>query len=358
MPKKKSGTAASKTKRTKKKYCIACETEHILREFYRSYNPFHTDGYLPMCKESIKESCYDEEKDDVSVDKLKKVLRQIDRPFIAKYYQAAVNQYEDLYRGKKAPKGSRKEIIGYYFKNIQTLSQIRTLNWEQGLSYNDETVCEDVVKEVRADDEIVYNSADEEFTITAEMIDLFGEGYTSKEYKIMWNYWLSLKDDYPNITNSQKKLLLRYIRFSMKEEISSRLNNTADAEKWAKLANEALKQLNQSDLQGGISSFSEFFQKLERTQDVIRIMPKYRYRPNDALDFVIWCFINYCRRLEGKAECTYEEVYKFYDEKVAEYVSQYGDPYGIFTDDPTVDNRDKIKEFITLPPEYNRGDDV
>ena len=59
------------------------------------------------------------------------------------------------------------------------------------------------------------------------MIELFGDGYTSKEYKIMWNYWTSLKDDYPNITSSQKKLL----RFSTKEEIASRLNNTTDAAK-------------------------------------------------------------------------------------------------------------------------------
>ena len=358
MSKKTSGSVASKTRKVKKKYCNACGTEHIVREFYRSYNPFHTDGYLPMCKESIKNSCYDEEKDDVSIEKLKNVLRQIDRPFIAKYYNAAVKQYEELYKGKKAPKGSKKEIIGYYFKNIQTLTQIRTLNWEQGLSYNDETACEDVVKEVRSDDQVVYLTNDDEFIITTEMIELFGEGYTSKEYKIMWNYWISLKDDYPNITNSQKKLLLRYIRFSTKEEISSRLNNTTDAEKWAKLANDALKQLNQSDLQGGISSFSEFFQKLERTKDVIRIMPKYKYRPNDAPDFIIWCFINYCRRLEGKAECSYEDVYKFYDEKVAEYIEQYGDPNNIFTDDPTLNNREKIKEFITLPPEYSRGDDV
>ena len=92
MSKKTSGSVASKIRKVKKKYCNACGTEHIVREFYRSYNPFHTDGYLPMCKESIKNSCYDEEKDDVSIEKLKNVLRQIDRPFIAKYYNAAVKQ--------------------------------------------------------------------------------------------------------------------------------------------------------------------------------------------------------------------------------------------------------------------------
>ena len=42
----------------------------------------------------------------------------------------------------------------------------------------------------------------------------------------------------------------------------------------------------------------------------------------------------------------------FYDDKVAEYLKQYGDPYGIFKDDTTLVNREKISEFIKLPPDY------
>ena len=58
-----------------------------------------------------------------------------------------------------------------------------------------------------------------------------------------------------------------------------------------------------------------------------------------------------------RSEVPYEDVYKFYDEKVAEYVKQYGDPYGIFTDDPTLNNREKIKEFIELPSDYYGDND-
>lgn len=161
----------------------------------------------------------------------------------------------------------------------------------------------------------VYYLTDNNFEVTEDIIKLFGEGCTAQEYKVMLSYYDTMKNDYPSITESQKKLLLRYVRAAAREEIATNSGNTAEAEKWGKLSSDALKQLNQSDLQGGISSFSEFFQKVERTKDVIRILPKYRYRPNDALDFVIWCFINYCRRLEGKTECAYEDVYKFYDEK-------------------------------------------
>jgi hypothetical protein len=85
-------------------------------------------------------------------------------------------------------------------------------------------------------------------------------------------------------------------------------------------------------------------------------LPKFKYRPNDALDFNIWCYINYARDLQGLPHCDYEDVYKFYDKKKNEYIEQYGDPYGIFNDEPTEKNRDNIKKFITLPKDYEDGE--
>ena len=200
--------------------------------------------------------------------------------------------------------------------------------------------------------EKVYYLSDEDFVVTEDVIRLFGEGYTAKEYETMKRIYEDSKQDYPNISTSQKNLLLRYVRFASKEEIATSSGGIADAEKWSKLASEALKQLNAIDVQGGVTCFSEFFQKFEREQDITRILPQFKYRPNDAPDFIIWCYVNYCRRLEGKPEVDYADVYKFYDDKVAEYLKQYGDPYGIFKDDTTLVNREKISEFIKLPPDY------
>ena len=166
-----------------------------------------------------------------------------------------------------------------------------------------------------------------------------------------------MQQEYPNITSNQKNLLLRYVRFAAKEEVSTSGGYIAEAEKWSKMATDALKQLNAVDTQGGISSFSEFFRDFERVKDVSRILPKFKYRPNDAPDFIIWCYINYCRRLEGKPEVEYADVYKFYDEKIGEYLKQYGDPYGIFEGDTTLTNRERIKEFIELPPDYDGDGD-
>ena len=45
-----------------------------------------------------------------------------------------------------------------------------------------------------------------------------------------------------------------------------------------------------------------------------------------------------------------------YDKKKKEYVDTYGDPYGIFNDDPTEGNRETIEKFITIPKEFEDGE--
>ena len=104
--------------------------------------------------------------------------------------------------------------------------------------------------------------------------------------------------------------------------------------------------MSKADLSGGLSTFSELSEAVEKEVDIIPILPQFKYRPNDALDFNIWCYVNYIQDLMGLPMSDYDELYKFYDERVEDYVAQYGDPYGIFDDDPSVKNRDNIKQFI------------
>ena len=164
-------------------------------------------------------------------------------------------------------------------------------------------------------------------------------------------------------TNLHKEALLTYVRFKVKEEIATSKGDVQEAQKWYQAAQDAAekakitpKQLTKEDLQGGITSFSEIFKAVEQAVDVIPILPQFKYRPNDALDFVIWCYINYARDLQGLPQCSYEDVYRFYDKKKKEYLDQYGDSYGIFEEDPTPKNRENIKKFIVLPKDYDEDD--
>lgn len=335
---------------TAKKICSACgKAKQLARDFFISYNDLHKDKRSPMCKDCIKNSCYNDS-GEFDVDNLQSILRQLDRPYIQDTWESAISEVEKS--SKETDDGFYDAVIGKYMKTI-SLPQNRAKKWTDSVFQTQKNISEGTRRKTNFANDKVYYLPQDSFEVTEDIIRLFGEGYTAKEYEIMTNYYETLKQDYPSLTNSQKKLLLRYVRLAAKEEIATSLGQTAEAEKWAKIASEALKQLNQSDLQGSVNSFAEFFQKVERAKDIVPILPKYKYRPNDAPDFIIWCFINYCRRLEGKTECSYEDIYRFYDEKKNEYVCQYGDPYGVFTNDPTLNNREKVKEFMVLPPEFN-----
>lgn len=336
----------------------------------------HHDGKVPFCKKCIQSKSYDFEKDDINIDEFKNVLRQIDKPFISSVLQSSIDQYNKTYAERNVPKHNHMKIIGYYFKNAQSLRQYATLDWNGGLeweqkvstkSQNGITLQAEQPYELKTaqfqdDDKIYTLDEDEDFIVTKEIIMLFGEGYKRSVYRLMWSKYQFLKQNYSDVTNLHVEALATYVRFKVKEEMATAAGDVVDAEKWNKAAATAAEkakinpsQLSQSDLQGGLNSFCELFQAVEEAVDVIPILPKFKCRPNDSIDFNIFCFVNYLRDLEGKPLCEYADIYKFYDKRKAEYIEQYGDPQGIFSDDTTESNRESIKKFITLPKDYNEN---
>lgn len=337
-------------KRVLRKTCTLCSRELNINEFYISYNTLHTDGHIPFCKECLVRLCYNTVTDEIDVEKFKSLLQQLDKPFIYKLWNSVTLENE------KAGEKTKKNIIKRYMRTINSMVAFRNMTWQQGNEYNISASMAGQIGATQKRNEYaneVYYLENDGFEVTQDIVKLFGEGYTAKEYEMMWDDYNKHIGDYPNASITQKELLLNYIRYSTREKIAAARGNINDIEKYANLSSKAFQKLNQINVQGNVNCFSEFFQKFEREQDIARILPKFKYRPNDAPDFIIWCYVNYCRRLEGKTECQYEDVYKFYDERVEEYVKQYGDPYGIFTDDTTQNNREKIKDFITLPEDFD-----
>ena len=84
---------------------------------------------------------------------------------------------------------------------------------------------------------------------------------------------------------------------------------------WSALADKAadnaqlkIKQLS-ADFGEGVDSFAQLAETVEEYYSAIPTLPKARKMPYDDMDFIIWQVVNYIRRLEGKPETTYEEVY-------------------------------------------------
>lgn len=361
---------------SKKKICLACppenhENEHPLGDFYLSKNPMHKDGKVPWCKSCIlKYSLSDA--GEIDEEKFKAVLQQIGKPYYKDLINIAIKQYkkEHSFMSDEEIKYHGKEIIGIYFTKQNSLRQYQGKSYidsekdgfvkKQGILVSDVSIGNTIIQTKK---DKHYSNIDN-FEVTEEIKSLFGDGYETLEYKKMYDKYEKLKINYSLQTNLHQEALATYVRFKVKEEDATAKGNVDDAKKWYDAAQNAAekakltpKQLTQADLQGGINSFSEIFKAVEQAVDVIPILPRFKYRPNDALDFNIWCYINYARDLQGLPHCEYEDVYRFYDKKKKEYLDQYGDPYGIFKEDPTEKNRENIKKFITLPNDYEDGDE-
>jgi hypothetical protein len=348
-----------------KKICVECGKEKSLSCFYTTTNPMvSNDGRtVNICKTCVKNGSYNPD-GSLNIELFKQKLMLMDKPYVPIALESAIKEVNhSIELGK-----GRTDVIGCYFKNVSTLPQysklsfLESLNLEkQGKDIKDAVTTTE--KKGRTSNEVYVRQIDD-FVVTDEMLDLFGEGYTKAEYRLMTKKFEKLKQTYVIQTNLHEEALATYVRFKVKEEQATAQGDVGGAEKWNRAAQEAAdkaklspKQLTKSDLQGGLNSFSELLMAVEQAVDVIPILPSFKFRPNDAIDFNIWCMINYLRDLEGKPLCEYEDVYKFYDERKKAYVEQYGDPYGIFTNDTTEDNREAIKRFIKLPKDYGDDDD-
>ncbi len=347
-----------------KKTCTNCNRELSTVRFYVASNPLmSSDGkYVNVCKDCIKAASLNLD-GSINIEGFKKMLMTIDRPFVPEVLDMSIDEVENSVNGQR----HLTDIIGKYMKNISSLPKYSKLSFMESLQLNGTTTTTvssmERKKHNKYTDEI-FVTQDNDFTVTEEIVDRFGEGYTKSQYRKMQKKYDKLKQNYQLTTNLHEEALATYIRFKVQEEEATAKGDVSSAEKWNKAAQTSAeqakltpKQLTQADLQGGITTISEISKAVEEATDIIEILPRFKYAPNDAPDFIIWCYINFCRKLKGLPTVDYEEVYAFYDRKKEEYIAQYGDPYGIFTDDTSEKNRDAVKKFIQLPKDYNIGSD-
>lgn len=349
-----------------RKVCIECGKEKSLTQFYTVTNSkVSNDGKTAnICKNCFKRNSYNLD-GTLSIESFKQMLMLMDKPFVPEAIDSAIKEVQ---RSIELGKG-RTDIIGCYFKNISSLPQYSKLSFldsinlaNQGKSIKEAVTTTDKRVKLNDNDDIYINQIDD-FVVTNEILDLFGEGYTKSQYRKMSKKFNKLKENYSIQTNLHEEALATYVRFKVKEEEATAAGDVGSADKWNKAAQEAAdkakltpKQLTQADLQGGVTCIAEISKACEQAVDIIDVLPRFKYQPNDSPDFIIWCYINYCRKLKGLPKCEYSDVYKFYDDMKNEYLSQYGDPYGIFADDPSEKNRSSVETFIKLPKDYENGD--
>lgn len=363
------------------KKCNFCHETKKVTSFYISKNPLHSaDERVPICKDCVMKASLNED-GTINDIEFNKILKAIDRPYYKDLIESSIQSFmrEHSYVEEDKVQYYGKEILQKYFTLI-AMRQDRNKSYEDSeregfvhrtsnipkstkeriaQKYADITDVDENGDVIDKDNKKIKSDVGD-FEITKEIIDLFGDGYSKAEYKKMHEKYEKLKLNYTLQTNLHQEALATYVRFKVKEEIATAEGNVDEARKWYESAQNAAtngkltpKALSAADLQKGMNSVCELVKAVEQATDVVKILPQFKYRPNDSVDFTIMCYINYERKLNGQPEVPYEEVYSFYDKKVQEYVKQNGDPYGIFVNDPTVKNRDTVKTFLKMPDDYD-----
>lgn len=287
--------------------CGACAEFKSSRDFFKSYNPLHTTGVLPYCKKCVHRLCHYDDM-TINLEKLKEILRQFDRPFLYDLYETSLR--------------SGKDGVGMYFKNL-TLRQFRSLSWK------------DSVLEPRREVVNPYDDRDLKPVLGAlERVDLtekWGFGYSDEELYSFEKKYQLLKNNYPEQTAMHTEALLTYIRYRVKEELATAHGDVGAAQKWGDLANKAAtnakinpNQLSKADLSGGLSGFGELIRAVEQAVDIIPVLPKFKAKPQDKVDFTLWCYINYVRRMKNLPDVEYHEIYNFYEQRKKEYEQATG----------------------------------
>ena len=372
---------ATKSKRKKapppKKICVQCKLPKRYDQFYKATNPITAGegNTVNICKDCIRENSTNED-GSLNIEKFKQMLMVLDKPYIPQCLNMALKEIEK-YNSQNKTIRTKQNVVGVYFKNIASLPQYSKLSYNDSLKLEDvnvelEQIPVVVPKEkfeeakIRESQSPVYSSQIDDFIVTQEIIDTFGEGLHANEYRLMWNKYQQLTKNYYVKTTMHQEFLIDYVKCKVKQELAIIKGDIASVEKWGKLASSAAeqakmtpKQLSAEDLQDGVNSFSEIFETVEGAVDIIKILPQFVQQPNDMPDFIIWNYINYERDLNGLPKVAYEDIYYFYDKEKENYLKEQGDPFGIFKNDLSQDvqKRQTVQKFITVAKEQIEDDE-
>lgn len=288
--------------------CGMCGRDLALANFYKSSSSLFLNGKANTCKECIKGIVSYEDMQTIYT-----VLQAIDIPFLYSLWVNCEKKKEEKERD-----GKTYDVFGNYIRQINSLPNYERLRFKDS-EYEAKQISLPKNPDSAKKTEYVLFDRD-------SLLYKWGEGYEDEELKAFERKYEFLKDNYPQITAMHTEALLIYIRYRVKEEFATASGDISQAEKWGKLADKASErakinpsQLSKADLTGGLNSFGEVVRAVEKAKDIVPILPRFVEKPQDKVDFTLWCYINYARRMKNLPDVEYKEIYRFYEERKNEY---------------------------------------
>lgn len=278
------------------KKCKYCGKTKAISKFVKNSN--QPDGIDTICSDCRKKMAVDEEG-------LILYCKESERGFNKSLFQEALifteKKLKKQYNGEDYHAQLIPKSINYYFSKMN-------------LPQNETTLVKKPVNLKRVVDE--------------GLIDKWGYGYDSGLYTLFENKYQKLSNTYQLPTESHKEFLMKACVCSVKADEAMANGNVKDAKEWMAMFKDVTSagklqpsQMSKADLSQGMDTFGQLARMVEEAIDIIPILPQFKKQPKDLPDFNIWCWINYVRDLQGLPLCTYEEVYKFYEDRKNDYLN-------------------------------------
>lgn len=287
-----------------------CGRDIVETNFYQSKSPFFPSGKVNICKKCLKEMV-----DVNKIDTVYSVMQILDIPFFYDVWDKVLEKSDPL---------------GQYIR--QANSGINQFN---GARYKDSIF--DSSGSKKAND---YETSNKNKKIISEedlekLKDKFGYGYPSEEYSLFEKKYDELRPSFLLPTTMHEECLREYCIDKVKESLAKARGDLKEAKDWASMAKEQASsgklnpsQMSKADLTGGLDTFGQMARMVEQTEigEFMRVLPVFMEQPKDRVDITLWMYVNYIRDLKGIEECTYEEIWDFYNKRVAEYEKEMIDP--------------------------------
>lgn len=303
-------------KETKKKICPVCKKEKpIATGFYKSSSPlFALDGCVPICIDCVKNDVINED-GTVNENKLKTMCQRLDKPFYSDELDSAFLQAksEHGYLSDDEIAKYGKKIVGFYFKNINTLRQNKDRSFadseKDGFVHKTYNVNARQKKETIANrySEVIENKNNSQNTTTSSISqpkkieeDLvysefwMGE-YTQKDIDLLDKYYAGLNRDYKIVTENHRDYAKKIAKASlmMDKAYEDMLKGVSGADKMYSSAKDIFDSLSKSakfseDKRSindvGISSFSKITSIVENHNWIPQHVPKEKDMYDEMLE--------------------------------------------------------------------------
>ena len=301
-------------KETKKKVCPVCKkTKSIATGFYKSSSPlFALDGCVPICIDCVKKEVVNED-GTVNENKLKTMCQRLDKPFYTDELDSAFLQVKSehgyLSDDEVAKQGNK--IVGFFFKNINTLRQNKDKSFADsemdGFSHKTYNVNAREKKERIANryGDVIENTNSSSITtstpqtkkVEEELVysEFWMGEYTQKDIDLLDKYYAGLNRDYKIVTENHRDYAKKIAKASlmMDKAYEDMLKGVTGADKMYSSAKDIFDSLSKSakfseDKRSindvGISSFSKITSIVENHNWIPQHVPKEKDMYDEMLE--------------------------------------------------------------------------